>query len=191
MELFLQFDKKQLNRLWREFDNMPREARRALVSSLNRTIIGVRTDTKRQVSKAYFVKVSDASRTMSIIKAGPKHLQATLRSEGNVIPLIDFRVSPKRPTNPPPKGGIKVKVKRNGAAHILKHAFIAEMWNGHVGVFERERKSSLPIHQLFSAAIPSMVKDPKTLAEIQKSAFDRLGKALDHEIDRILKGYGS
>lgn len=190
MEFRIGIDKAQLKNLEVELAHLPGGARKALVTSLNRTIKGCRTDAAKAVSKTFFVTQADVKKTMRIRAANKNHLEASVISEAAVMPLSKFRVSPKGITNPRPRRGLVVKVRRSGGGRQkLQHGFWVRL-GGHLGVFTRVGKNRHPIKQRYGPAIPSMIKDSGAFEIIQKGADERLRKNIDHEIERLLKGYG-
>ena len=174
----------------RELAHIKDGAPRAMSAALNKTATGAKTEIKRIVAAEYFISQKDAGSTLSIQKASPGDLEAKIISAGPVIPLIKFRVSRKAP--PTPKRGVKAKVKRQGGGGIAaeggRKGFLATMSSGHTGVFVRTNKKRLPVKQLMGPAIPSMID--KHLPEINAKVQVRMEKNLEHEIDRIEKGFG-
>lgn len=190
MDLKIKIDDAQIRRLKREFREIPGKSRRALSATLNKTIVGVRTDTVRVVVKEYLVRSGDVRSTLTIRKATINRLDASMRSEGTAIRLIKFRTSPKSATSRRPAGGVRVQVKRSGGGGRISGAFIAVMRNASVGVFVRKGRSRLPIEQLYGPAIPSMIGGDDVWLALETMANQRLAKNLNHEIERILKGFG-
>lgn len=75
------------------------------------------------------------------------------------------------------------------------HAFVATMSNGFTGIFEREKgktrfDSNLPIHKLTGDAFAQMVGEQSVREELTKGAISTMEERLNHEIERILAGYG-
>lgn len=78
---------------------------------------------------------------------------------------------------------------------VFKNAFVAQMRNGHKGIFEREkgktrRDSNLPIRQVEGDSFPRMLENEEVREELTRDAAATIEKRLDQEVDRILKGYG-
>lgn len=186
--LELKIDKRALDDLHRAFRHIPEKAPKAIAAALNKTLPGIRTDAVREVTQAYWVKVGDARKTMTIRKASPSRLEATVRSDGEAIPLYKFRVKPKTITKKRPAGGVHATVKRGDGGRI-KHSFIAPVGERN-RVMMRNGKARSPIKQLFGPAVPLMLKREDGLRRVEAKGAERFDKNLDHEIDRILKGFG-
>lgn len=182
--------KGQIDKALKELAHIKDGTPRAVSAALNKTATGAKTDIKRLVVADYFVKQKDVGETLSIKKASPGNLTATVITAGSVIPLIKFRVS--RRTPPTPKRGVKVNVKRDGNGGIAgkggQKGFLAAMHSGHTGIFVRAGKGRFPIKELMGPAVPSMVN--KHIEEINTKVQARLDKNMDHEIDRIERGFG-
>lgn len=191
MDLRLKVDEAQIKRLKRDFAGMPRKGARAMSATLNKTIVGIRTDTVRVVVKEYLIRQADVRSTLSIRRASINRLDASMRSEGATIRLIKFRTSPKSVTARRPSIGVKVQVKRSGGGGRIRGGFIAQMGNASVGVFVRKGPKRLPIEQKHGPSIPSMVGGDAVWRALEVMANQRLAKNLDHEIERLLAGYGS
>lgn len=94
-----------------------------------------------------------------------------------------------------PSVAAKAHQYRESAVTTFPNAFVARMSSGHVGIFERDagktrHDSNLPIHELKGDAFAQMVGEKSVRDELTKDAIDTLEKRLDHEIERILRGYG-
>lgn len=189
MDLRIQVDKRQYANLRGELKRLPNGARKAMVSALNKTIPGVRTDAVKAVTSTYAIKAKDARSTMTIRKANKNDLRASLNSRGDAIPLINFQVSPKRATGRRPKSGLMVRVRKSGGGR-LRHAFMVSGGRYQSGVYQRKDARRFPIKRLFGPAVPSMLKDAGAEKIILGQASARLAKNLDHEVERLLKGYG-
>lgn len=189
LEVKLKLDDKQVRKISDSLRHMPNGTQKALASAINKVLPGVRTDAVRAVAKVYTVKQSEARGTMTIRKASRSKAEGAVRSDGSPIPLIKFSVRPKSVTKKRPKRGLTVQVKR-GQAKRLPGGFIAQMGSGHIGVYTRKGKKRFPIEERHGPAVPSMLKDTGAHETIQQQADARLAKAVDHEIYRILKGFG-
>ncbi|WP_080436323.1 hypothetical protein [Burkholderia ubonensis] len=89
----------------------------------------MRTGASREIRAAgYNLKAGTIRKTLSATRATPARLIAALTATGRPIPLINYGA---RQTTK----GVTVRVK-NGSK-TLRHAFIATMASGHIGVFER------------------------------------------------------
>ena len=155
--------------------------------ALNRAAQGVKTDAARETRKEYKIKARDIRDSLRISRATPNKLQAMALGSGNRIPLVKFGARPAQPGGRRPAKGISVHVK---SRKVLKGSFVARTGSGHVGVFTRKGKASLPIEQKFGPAVPEMIGNPDVLERMTQGAKERFEKNLDHEINRSLEKLG-
>lgn len=159
---------------------------KAIAPALNRAVMHGRTVATRKVRQTYDVKYAAVQKTLKILRATRRSLAAELQSTGAPIPLIAFKVSPRRTGGRRPRGGLRVSVKRSEGKR-LAHAFI-DQWQGEPAVFERVGDDRLPIKRLFGPSVPSMLGE-ETVSEVTTEAIAaEFEKRLLHETDRVLKG---
>ena len=99
-------------------------------------------------------------------------------TEGAVIPLDKFSISPKVPVSQkgiPIKSRkpVKVRVKRGASKIPLKHVFFARL-KGRTSLYSRIGKGRFPVRKAQGPAIPSMVATHS--AEIESGIEKRLEK---------------
>lgn len=180
----------QVKRAMRELVHIRDGAPRAMSAALNKTATGAKTDTIRVLAKIYTAKqkkIRDSITTGR--KASPSNLIAKIiGSYKRPIGLIDFNAKPKAVTRRRPLGGIRIEVKR-GQTKQIPHAFIAKL-GGRPRVAGRKTHKRYPIEQLYGPNIPQMMDNDGAADEVMRLTQSRMEKNLDHEIDRIEKGYG-
>lgn len=190
MRLSITVDPKQYAQAVRELSGFRNGAAKALAAALNKTMRGVKTDTVREVRDNYEVKYGTILKALKITrKASKSDLVTIINGRYTPIPLMQFKVSPKRTQGIRPAGGLKITVKK-GSSSSAAHAFVAALGGG-TNVFTRAGSSRLPIKTRYGPAIVQMLDNPDVDDKIQRQAQERLNKNLAHEIDRISKGFGS
>lgn len=172
-------------------DGIPDGVPRAAMAAINKTIAGYRTDAKKEVVKRYEVGARAVHKSIEISRANKSALSAFALSQGKPISLSKFKVKPKRVQR---KGRnnkkIAVAVKKGGKMTTLNRAFIVQYKSEHLGVAERETRNRYPIKELYGPSIPKMLENEGVMRTLEGYAEDRLRKNLDHEVYRIMKGYG-
>lgn len=168
--------------------SIPKGAERAFSNAINRGLSHTKTQSFKQVRQVYAVKQGDlnAATNTRIQKASTGNLAGYISFSGVKIPLYKFSVSPKAPGT-----GKKVKagVMKGGGA-VFEDAFIARMSNGHTGIFERVTSKRLPIEEKMGLSASQMIANAAVIEEIEKEAQEKVDERLEHEISRILNGYG-
>jgi len=183
----IEIDDKQLERVKTVLASVPKGANRAVSSAVNRAASAARTEAVKQVRAQYIIKAQDVRSPMSIEKASMSGLMATLRASGRVIPLSKFRISP---ASPPQTRPLRAQVRKGSAGGTLRHAFVARMPSGHIGAYMRKTSKRLPIKELFGPSVPHMIGNKEVMGKIEERAVEVLDERLEHEITRLLKGYG-
>lgn len=102
---------------------------------------------------------------------------------GNVLPLLTFNTKYSR------NGMVQTQVKRSGGTAVLDHAF-AEKVFGPVAVFERVGKSRFPVQQLFGPSTAHMMQNKQVVEKMDETIQDAFSKRMEHEITRLLNGWG-
>ena len=101
-----------------------------------------------------------------------------------MIPLTKFN------TRVNGSGQVVTQVKRSSAAEVLEHSFQARMGE-HQGIYERIGPSRFPVEEGYGPATTQMMySNEEVTDEIERKVADTYEKRIDHEILRILNGWG-
>lgn len=120
---------------------------RAVMRAGNYAAARTKTATNKKLVGLITADPDRIKKSLNTRKATLSNPVAILDIDGKSIPLFRFDVSFMYPTV---SGGVTAKIYKTGAAPlILKHAFVAKMKSGHVGVFHRTSKSRRPIKEHF------------------------------------------
>lgn len=157
----------------------------ALSRALNRAASNAKTNASKKAREQYNIKAKDINSTINITKANKGSLRAVIKSTGERIPLIKFKVNPSTPRPKKPPKVLKVEVKRGGLKELIG-GFVADI-NGNK-VFKRTSNARLPIQQLFGPAVPQMLGTSSIKEYIENEATKVFDQRLDHEVQRILGG---
>lgn len=163
-------------------------AYKAVGSALKRAADSGKTVAKRTVTKEYTISQSEfLARTRNInhfVRESSGGISVVFGFRGNVIPLMKFN------TRVNGSGQIVTQVKRSGSAETLNRAFSAQM-GGHKGIYERVGVKRFPVEELYGPATPQMMySNEEVTDEIERKVADTYEKRIDHEILRILNGWG-
>jgi len=163
---------------------IPGGVQQAVMRAINRAADSSKTAASKKVREKYTAKNRDILSTIRIRKASTGNLSAVVTSMGGVLPLSKFQVRPSAP-DPRRKTSIVVRVKK-GAGGTIKHAFVAKMGSGHVGVFHRVGTSRFPVEQNFGPSVPQMLGSESVSKHIEARAQEQIVLRLEHEIGRLL-----
>jgi hypothetical protein len=174
------------------------QMRPAIVRALNRTATTTRGQASREIRAVYNIKASAIREQIKLIRARRDNLTALLVASGKRIPLVDFtgQILPSARTRKP----VYVRVKRAGGRKIVRHAFIAKMASGHIGVFLRKqpgspnfapvyrsgrirsRGSDLPIAELSTLSLPQAFTNKQVLVALERVARTRFPLEFEREL---------
>lgn len=161
---------------------------KAVGSALSRAAASGKTAAKGAVTKEYTISQSEflfsTKNINHFVREFDGGISVVFGFRGNVIPLMKFNTSIGN------SGQIVTQVKRSGAAETLNRAFIAQM-GGHRGVYERLGPDRFPVTELFGPATPQMMYSNEAVVdEIDAKMAETYEKRIDHEIVRLLNGWG-
>lgn len=158
-----------------QLKNADKQLEKALYFAKNRALNTVKTELARGVPKRYDTK-QKTIRDRTRVNKNTGEVSVT----GSPIRLFKFRVTPTSPR----KQLVTASVKR--ASKSLPNAFVQQMRNGTIGVFERVGKSRYPIRQLYSVSAPQMAGNEEVLEGAMERASIVFDERLSHEIGRLL-----
>lgn len=166
-----------------ELRDYSRKVHGAIVRALNRAITSGQSVMVKAIAGDTKLKQKDVRGAMRLDKATLYKPQASLGASIKRIPLIDFGARQTR-------GGVSYRF--GGVTRNLPNAFIAEMSNGHKGVFERTPGKFMrhqkptwtikrqAIHEKFGPSIAKVFRKfrPDGVARVN----DVFEKNFDHEL---------
>lgn len=158
-----------------QLKNSDKQLEKALYFAKNRALNTVKTELARGVPKKYDTKQKTIRDRTRVNKN-----TGEVSVKGSPIRLFKFRVTPTSPR----KQLVTASVKR--ASKSLPNAFVQQMRNGTIGVFERVGKSRYPIRQLYSVSAPQMAGEEEVLEGAMERASIVFDERLSHEIGRLL-----
>lgn len=161
---------------------------KAVGGALSRAASSAKTAVKKPVTEDYAISQGEfLARTKNInhfTREAGGEISVVFGFVGSVIPLTKFNTRVDR------AGRVTTQVKRSGAATVLEHAFRAQM-GGHTGIYEREGPERVPVHELYGPATTQMMYSDEHVTDTAEAAMvETFNKRLDHEIDRLLNGWG-
>jgi hypothetical protein len=147
MSFTIALDQAQLDSLQSSLNFMGNGFPRAQMRSANYAADRTKTATYRRLIALITADTNRVKDSLTVTRATLATGTSVLNITGKAIPLFRFDVSFMYPTV---TGGVTAKIFKLGAAPtVLKHAFVAKMKSGHVGVFSREGKNRYPLQEHF------------------------------------------
>jgi len=181
IDIKCEIEKDEIKKIMVNFKKMPKNMKKIIVRTTNRTAKSIKTEMSKSVRSEYIIKNSDIKNSIKTIRANEQHLNAIVRSTGNKIPLYKFKVSPNEPITSGKRKKYKVKVKKSGKLKKLEHSFVADIKTR--GLYERVGKKRIPTKTLYGPSIPEMLNNKKINEYVTELAQNMFSKRISHEIE--------
>lgn len=192
---------------------IPGGVEKAVRSAMSRATSHLRTNASREIRKRYAISDS-ALRTAQTVKISYSYgngVVASVLFSGSKIPL--YRFNGTTPSQPAVDKQRLVNVIINGnwrkvhpgiaaSGHQLKdtaptrfeNSFVARMNAGHIGIFERTGGVSSggadEVREIMGSSVPQMLGNEAVSKSVAENALAKFDERLEHEVSRIINGYG-
>ena len=185
----------------------------ATKAAMVRTVSHLRTNSTKRIRERYAISAANirANENIKISYRMGGGIQANVLFSGTKIPL--FRYSGASPKSPQFQGERLVHAIVNGqwktvhpgvpgAGHQLvstgpttfQNSFVASFRPGHTGIFERTGGATstggAEIKEIMGSSAAQMVGNEEVLENLSEDASNMFETRMDHEIARILAGWG-
>ena len=162
---------------------IPNGAEKVFSGALNRALSAYRTESVKQIGQTYNISAANikSNSRIKINKASLRDPEGSVAFAGTVIPLIKF--NPRR-TKP-----VSVSVLKRSGGKKLERAFFANLKYG-LGIFERMTRKRDSSKQLFGPSTAHMAENIDVHYNAENKAMSVLENRIEHEISRLLNGYG-
>jgi len=160
-------------------------APKVLTRSINKTLTGVRSTTKKEIVKHYNLTQKRVDKNLTTNKATWSKLSGSVVAKGKPLGLLSFSGTKQT------KKGVTGKIlKEKSRRFLIKSAFITRAGivrkkSGEKprGVFRRAGKKRYPIHRLTGPRIEDEFAKPRTYNAVTDYAQNRITKQMGHELD--------
>ena len=185
MKLTVAMDQAQLDDIKERLDFIKGGWERAVVRAMNTAASQARTRTAQRAKAVLTADPERIEQSLLTKKATYGARAATLRIFDQPIPLFRFDVTFMFPTV---EGGVTAKTIQGDSPLTLKHAFVARMSNGHVGVFSRRGKERLPIQEHYGPSVATVFeKTPGLEAEILQLAAEKFAQEAARQAEYLIQ----
>lgn len=197
----------------RQLADIPGGMERALKSATKRAVSYLRTQSTKEIRERYDItrKNIRAEQNIKVQYRYFNGIEAKITFRGNKIPLYRYGgASPSKPTVNAEKTVMaivngKLRPVHPGIAasgHQLTstspttfdNAFVAQMKSGHIGIFERTggktSSGDAEIKELMGSSVPQMLGNDEVRESLAEKTAAKLDERLEHEVNRILNGFG-
>ena len=160
MRITVEMDQAQLDDLKERLAFINGGWERAVVRAMNTAASQARTRTAQRAKAVLTADPERIEQSLLVKKATYGARSARLHIYDQPIPLFRFDVSFMFPTI---EGGVTAKTLQGESPLTLKHAFVAKMSNGHVGVFSRRGKNAYRSRNTMVPRWPPCLRKPPVL----------------------------
>ncbi len=188
MGVFVDVVEDSLSRVQKLLAGISGGWQQAVGSAISRAASAGKTEAKSAVSGEYAISQStflQNTRNINHFQRDAEGISVVFGFAGYVLPLLKFNTSVNS------RGVVSTQVKRQSAKETLDHAFRAQMGH-HTGIYERYGPDRFPVRELFGPATPQMLySNEDVLDRMEEKMVDAYEKRIDHEILRLLNGWGT
>lgn len=206
-------DQGQLARAEKLLAGIPNGVQRAMKAAMARAVSHLRANTVKAIQQRYDISAGNirANENVTIRYTYQDGVQAFVTFAGGKIPL--FRYGGASPGSPTPLKDRWIKVKDDDGAHwyhpsapayghqlkstapaLFEHAFVARMGSGHTGIFARDggetRTGGDSIREKMGSSVPTMLGSKEVADRLAEETGKVAQERLEHEIIRLLNGFG-
>ena len=187
----IQITADQIERVNLILSGVPKGAEKAMASVIRRANNTVRSEALKGITSVYAITRQNVRADTTIKVQTQKAdggIVGTVEFAGYKLPMYRFNVTP---TVPGDRATVRAALMRENAQTPFAEAFVSRMKStGHVGIFERKEDKRLPIEEKMGLAVAQMAGNAVVLEQVEEKAQEVINKRIEHEITRILNGYG-
>lgn len=195
-KVFIRIDDEALEHARKSLSKVPGGLERVLVRAVNRALTAGRAQVSKSVRENYTVRSQAVKKTVTMHRASKSDPVGEIKSQGSMLPLREFKHSPKDEAT---TGGNRRKVRvtiRKGTSFMLARGF---KWHGHV--FARRdtntksrvsfdsrgrRRRGEPIDRLAGPSVPAMI-EAAAVEKVRARMREVLEQRIEHEAKNILE----
>ena len=193
--------------------DVPGGMERALRSATKRAASFLRTQSTKEIRQRYDItrKNIRAEQNVNVSYRYFNGIEARIAFRGNKIPL--WRYGGSSPSKPTVNTEKTVMAIVNGnlrpvhpgiaatghqlvstAPTTFSRAFVAQMQSGHIGIFERTggktATGDAEIKEIMGSSVPQMLGNEEVQESLAEKTAVKMDERLEHEVNRILAGWG-
>lgn len=184
----IEITESQINRVDTILSGIKNARYKVFSNAINRGLTAGRTEGAKAIRQTYHVKAGDLTKygKVRLDKASEGNSVGQIEFAGGVIPLMRFKVSP---TVANERKTVTAAVLRNGAGAQVAQAYVTNLKSG-IGVFERITSKRESSQTLYGPSVAHMAENIDVLPRMEEKAQKTINERVEHEIGRILNGYG-
>ncbi len=172
---------ENLKQVQKALKDQPQKVNLVLSRAINRAATNAKSNMSKKVREEYLVKASDIKDTINISKATSSNPSAMVKSKGQRIDLVDFKLTPKVLFKGQNNYSVQVH-KSGGLKKVPGFAAASNKW----GLFMRTGVAQYPIKRLMGPSVPQMIGHESVITWIEQEAGLMLNKRVEVELKQVL-----
>ncbi len=184
----IEITQQQIDRVKLILGGVQNASKSVFANVINRTLLTIRSQSGKHIRQTYRIKQQDitSNQNISVKRAsGNGIVEGSIEYAGTLIPLIKFKVNPQTRQK-----AVSVSVLQQNSGKRLFRAYVTDLGRYGTGVFERQTSKRESSKQLMGPSTAHMIDNQNVLSKIEDVAMETIDKRVEHEINRILNGYG-
>lgn len=184
----IEITERQINRIDAILSGIKNARYRVFSNAINRGLIAGKTEGTKLIHQTYNVKAQTVSKygKVRLDKAGGNNSVGQIEFAGAVIPLMEFKVSPREGNK---RKTVTAAVLRSGTGAQIARAYVTDLKKG-MGVFERLTRKRESSQTLYGPSVAHMAENINVLPKMEEKVQKMVNERIEHEITRLLSGYG-
>ena len=159
------------------------DARAASSRAINRAVQSGRTQATKEVRKDYIIKARKVNEIAKVRKSTRANLEAEVKWSGAMIPLHEFKISPKKQNNSKKnRPQLKAQVSKKSGFAVYAGTYVGT--SGYV--WKRKTNKRLPVRAILGPAVAHLLNAEPVKQRIMDRTQEILDKRLEHEINRMI-----
>lgn len=200
------FGESSIERANKVLAGVPDGVQKAIKSAMPRAVAELRKKSTERIRERYAISAKNirAEENVKVTYQAGDGVIASVRFSGSRIPI--YRFDGSRPKSPTYDRGNRVRgltqagwkmLPKGTPAYghelvstspiLFAHAFTATMSNGHTGIFARDGSG---IEEIMGSSVAQMVGNEEVAEKLAEDASKKFDERMEHEITRLLNGWG-
>ncbi len=183
----IEITESQINRVDAILSGVKNARGKVFSNAINRGLIAGKTEASKAIRQTYNVKAGTINKhgNTKMKRASANDTVGQVEFAGAVIPLIEFKVTPRESN----KRKTVVASVLKGSGSRIEAAYVTNLRSG-LGVFERLTRKRETSQTLYGPSVAHMAENTNVLPKVEEKAQQTVNERIEHEITRILNGYG-
>lgn len=189
----IEISESEVARIEAMLAGIPGGAESALKTAISKGQSTAQQETATGVMETYQISKSNL-RTAQNVKikttVGAGMVVGQVLYSGTKLPLYRYDISHKYASNGNNRKLLAAKKLNYKTRADFQHAFIAQLKNGHLGIFARKEDGTRNITEIMGDSYPQMVASPVVMDNVETKTMETIHSEIGNAITKELNKYG-